>query len=151
MDLGDINKLHSKIRNEFEFFKKDYLEQINYMKTEFSQVLNAINNKFELFKKEIEEKFSLQNFSANSNNNNNNNNLNKNINIIQNSTEILELKKEINELKNKLFEMTSLLKKEEKNFLKNSISKKNLTFDLIFSSFSVKITVKVLLKLSHFL
>ena len=133
MDLGDINKLHSKIRNEFEFFKKEYLEQINYMKTEFSQVLNAINNKFELFKKEIEEKFSLQNISANSNNNNNNNNLNKNINI-QNNTEILELKKEINKLKNKLNEMTSLLKKEEKNFLKNSISKKNLTFDLIFSS-----------------
>ena len=42
MDFGDIYKLHSKIRNEFDFFKKEYLEQINYMKTEFSQVLNAI-------------------------------------------------------------------------------------------------------------
>ena len=139
MDFGDINKLHSKIRGEFDFFKKEYLEQINYMKTEFSQVLTSINNKFELFKKEIEEKLNFQqNFAYNSNNNDINNkdkNLNKNINIIQNSTEILELKKEINELKNKLFEMTSLLKKEEKNFLKETISpNKNITFDILFSS-----------------
>jgi len=150
VDLVKTNKFYLQIKNEIESFKKEYYEKINYMKIEFSDVLKSIKNQFEVFKKEIEDKlFKFSNISNNNNNNirnnnnnnirNNNNNNNKNpnkeINNIQNNIDILDLKKEIEKIKNKINEMNSLLKKEEKNFLKDFISpNKNINFDLIFSS-----------------
>ena len=144
MEFGNLINLNTYKKDIIDNLKNEYIKEINTMKTEFKDMLQAMNNilnsKLELFKKEINDKISNQvSFSTERRENKSDNKNINNINNIQMNSDIKkiinDLKNEINEINFKLNDLTGLLTNNEREIVKNWINpKKKQKFKLLYSS-----------------